>query len=63
MTETLFSAVYEERRASVAKGLPLIVALSGSSDAGNAVSQLEQYLWERCSPEEIIRFIKKNIIP
>ncbi|GAA1564787.1 PAC2 family protein [Leucobacter aridicollis] len=56
MTETLFSAVYAERRASVAKGLPLVVALSGSTDAGNAVSQLEQYLWERCKPEEIIRF-------
>lgn len=56
MTDSLFSAVYAERRASVAKGLPLVVALSGSSDAGNAVSQLEQYLWERCKPEEIIRF-------
>lgn len=56
MTETLFSAVYAERRASVAKGLPLVVALSGSTDAGNAVSQLEQYLWERCKPEELIRF-------
>ncbi|MCS3428313.1 PAC2 family protein [Leucobacter aridicollis] len=56
MTETLFSAVYTERRASVAKGLPLVVALSGSTDAGNAVSQLEQYLWERCKPEELIRF-------
>lgn len=48
--------MYAERRASVAKGLPLVVALSGSTDAGNAVSQLEQYLWERCKPEEIIRF-------
>lgn len=56
VTESLFSAVYAERRASVAKGLPLVVALSGSTDAGNAVSQLEQYLWERCKPEEIIRF-------
>ena len=56
MTENLFSAVYAERRASVARGLPLVVALSGSTDAGNAVSQLEQYLWERCAPEEIVRF-------
>lgn len=48
--------MYAERRASVTKGLPLVVALSGSTDAGNAVSQLEQYLWERCKPEEIIRF-------
>ena len=56
MTNSLFAAVYEERRASVAKGLPLVVALSGSSDAGNAVSQLEQFLWQRCAPEEIIRF-------
>ena len=48
--------MYAERRASVAKGLPLVVALSGSTDAGNAVSQVEQYLWERCAPQELIRF-------
>lgn len=56
MTDSLFSTVYNERRAAVAKGLPLVVALTGSTDAGNAVAQLEQFLWERCAPEEILKF-------
>jgi len=34
----------------------MIMALQGLSDAGGAVSQLEEYLWDRCHPEEIVRF-------
>lgn len=56
MTDSIFSAEYAERRARVPRGLPLIVAMQGLSDAGGAVSQLEEYFWERCSPEEILRF-------
>lgn len=56
MTESIFSAVYEERRALVPKGIPLIVALRGISDAGGVLSQLEDYVWERYAPEEIFRF-------
>ena len=56
MNESIFSAEYAERRAGVPRGLPLIVALAGLSDAGGAISQLESYLWERYAPEEILRF-------
>jgi hypothetical protein len=40
----------------VPHGLPLIVALAGMTDAGGVVAQLESYLWDRYTPEEIIRF-------
>lgn len=56
MTESIFSTEYAERRAQVPKGLPLIVALQGLSDAGGAVSQLEEYLWQQYEPEEILTF-------
>lgn len=56
MTESIFSAEYAERRARVPKGLPLVVALLGLSDAGGGVAQLESYFWERYQPEEILRF-------
>lgn len=56
MTESIFSAEYAERRASVPRGLPLIIAMQGLTDAGNAISQLEEYLWRKYSPEEILRF-------
>ncbi|NLB46561.1 MAG: PAC2 family protein [Microbacteriaceae bacterium] len=56
MTDSIFSAVYAERRALVPKGLPLIVALAGISDAGGVISQLDEFLWEQYAPEEIIRF-------
>lgn len=52
----MFSSVYEDRRAAVPKGLSLVVVLSGASDAGGAISQLDEYLWDRCAPEEVIRF-------
>lgn len=56
MTESIFSADYAERRARVPRGLPLIVAMQGLSDAGGAVSQLEEHLWEQYEPEELVRF-------
>ncbi|MHA3683200.1 proteasome assembly chaperone family protein [Leucobacter sp. HY1908] len=56
MSDSIFSAEHAERRASVPRGLPLIVALQGLSDAGGAISQLDEYLWEQCHPEEILRF-------
>lgn len=37
-------------------GIPLVVVLSGVSDAGSAITQLEQYLWEKSAPDEIVRF-------
>ncbi|GAA1612105.1 PAC2 family protein [Leucobacter chromiireducens] len=56
MTESIFSAEYAERRASVPRGLPLIIAMQGLSDAGGTVAQLEEYLWRKYQPEEILRF-------
>ncbi len=62
MTDSIFSAVYAERRARVPKGIPLIVALRGISDAGGVVSQLEDYLWERSGLEEILRFDSDQLL-
>lgn len=62
MTESIFSTVHQERRASVPKGLPLIVVLTGTSDAGSVVSQLEEYFWERCDPTEIVRFDSDQLL-
>ncbi|UOQ58624.1 PAC2 family protein [Leucobacter allii] len=56
MTESIFSAEYAERRARVPHGLPLIIAMQGLSDAGSTISQLDDYLWQHASPEEILRF-------
>lgn len=56
MNDSIFSADYPERRAQVPHGLPLVVALQGMSDAGSTVSQLEEFLWERTHPEELLRF-------
>ena len=56
MTESIFSADYRERRALVPRGLPLVVALQGLTDAGGTVSQLEEYFWREYEPEEIVRF-------
>lgn len=56
MSESIFSADYAERRARVPRGLPLVVAMQGLSDAGGAVSQLEEHLWEQYEPEELLRF-------
>lgn len=32
------------------------MVLSGASDAGSAITQLDEYLWENCNPEEVVRF-------
>lgn len=56
MTESIISSDDSERRAQVPRGLPLIVAMQGLSDAGGAVSQLEEHLWEQYEPQELIRF-------
>jgi hypothetical protein len=31
-------------------GIPLLVVLGGMSDAGGVVSQLNEYLWDKCAP-------------
>lgn len=56
MTESIFSADYSERRARVPRGLPLVVAMQGLSDAGGAIAQLEEFLWKHGEPEELVRF-------
>lgn len=56
MTDSIFSAEYAERRAVVPKGLPLVIAMQGLADAGGTVSQLEEYLWAKTEPTEILRF-------
>lgn len=56
MTEAIISSVNAELRQAVPKGLPMIVALGGTSDAGGVVTQLNEYLWERCNPQEVIGF-------
>lgn len=56
MTESIILNVDAELRGRVPKGLPLLVALGGMSDAGGAVSQLSEYLWEQCGPEQILQF-------
>lgn len=56
MNDSIFSEVYAERRASTPKGIPLVVTLSGISDPGGVVAQLDTFLWERSDPEVILRF-------
>lgn len=56
VTESLFSSVHAERRAAVPKGLPLVVLLSGGTDAGHTVAQLDAFLWSHSDPQEIVRF-------
>lgn len=62
VNESLFSAVHAERRASVPKGIPLVVLLSGGTDAGNAVAQLDSYLWQHTDPQEVIRFDSDQLL-
>jgi len=47
---------YPERRAQLRRGIPLVVALQGFSDAGGAVSQLEQFFEKNHSPETLAVF-------
>ncbi|MCB1273594.1 MAG: PAC2 family protein [Leucobacter sp.] len=56
MAERIIESVDGELRARVPKGLPLLVVLGGTSDAGGVISQLGEYLWERCGMDEILRF-------
>lgn len=56
MTEPIFSSEHAELRASIPRGLSLIVAMQGLSDAGGLISQLEDYIWEHTEPQEVIRF-------
>jgi hypothetical protein len=56
VTESILPVLDDELRARVAKGLPMLVVLGGMTDAGGVISQLGDYLWEQCAPEEILRF-------
>lgn len=56
MSESIFSVEHADRRAAVPPGIPLIVAMQGLSDAGGAIAQLDEYLWDRSHPEEIVQF-------
>lgn len=57
MTEAsrLFT-VDEARRANIPAGLPLVLVITGFADAGGAVTQLEEYMWEKTSPQSIVDF-------
>lgn len=53
------SIVVEENaglRAEAPRGLPLVVVMSGISDAGSVVSQLAEYFLEHSDPQPIFRF-------
>lgn len=56
MSDSIFSAEFAELRASVPHGIPLVVAMQGLSDAGGAIAQLEEYLWNSCAPQVVVRF-------
>lgn len=46
----------EALRATIPAGLPLVFVMTGFADAGGAVSQLEEYMWENASPESFLSF-------
>lgn len=56
MNESSFSLQYPRGRESVPKGLPMIIALQGFSDAGNAVVQLDEFLGKQQDPQVILQF-------
>ncbi|WP_446428862.1 PAC2 family protein [Leucobacter sp. 1207-22] len=56
MSESVISEDNAQLRADVPRGLPMVVVLSGVSDAGSVVSQLGEYFSENSSPREVIRF-------
>lgn len=56
MSDSIFSAEHAELRAHVPRGIPLIVAMQGLTDAGGMSAQLETYLWNHCQPQEIVQF-------
>lgn len=56
VSESVISEDNAQLRADVPRGLPMVVVLSGVSDAGGVVSQLGEYFDEHSSPREVIRF-------
>lgn len=43
-------------RQGIPQGLPLVFVFTGFADAGSAVSQLEEYMWDTASPESVVDF-------
>lgn len=62
MSESIYTVENPELRASVPRGMPLIVALQGQNDAGSVVSQLTEYVHEQCNPEVIIEFVNDDLL-
>lgn len=56
MSESIILSEHAELRRAIPKGLPMIVALAGMSDAGGVVSQLDSFLFEQCELQEVVRF-------
>lgn len=46
----------EALRANIPTGLPLVFVITGFADAGSAVTQLEEYMWDMASPQSIVEF-------
>lgn len=46
----------EAKKASIPSGLPLVLVITGFADAGGAVTQLEEYMWDQASPDSFIDF-------
>lgn len=55
MTGHLFSED-TNLRAQIPTGLPLVLVITGFADAGGAVAQLEEYMWQEASPEPFVTF-------
>ncbi|MEB4616159.1 proteasome assembly chaperone family protein, partial [Leucobacter sp. M11] len=56
MSESLFSRAAAGAPELVPSGLPLVIALTGFSDAGGAVAQLEEYFWGNSGLETLVTF-------
>lgn len=56
MSENLILSQNDELLATVPKGIPLILALAGVTDAGALTSQLENYLWQNSELQKIVSF-------
>lgn len=55
-TESTLYTLDEALFHQVPRGLPLVIVLTGFADAGGAVSQLEDYMWDEASPREFVTF-------
>ena len=55
-TEQPLYTEHEAIRAGVPAGLPLVLVITGFADAGAAVTQLEEYMWDTASPQAVIDF-------